>query len=473
MVKKIVIIGGGIAGLSCAYELCKHPDTEITILESRDKLGGNIVGINIGSNRKIDVGVLEFFDFYFCVDSLLAELGLPPIKSTKTINYPTYMEDNHRMKLIQLPYLEFIRLFIFEKHKFNFYLSSYGKQGIQYDKKDNSTINKYLLSLLGRDSPEYNSIVQLFEVYTYPHPEKIASNIIFSILLRYASGRMYVYNCQIYKIIEIIQDKLTKQGHQILTSTTVTKIKDNKIYTHDKIIEADKIIFACSYGDLIKSVTPKNTHIDLEYTKYAAIVAEFKTTPHNSQWFAAFTDPKKHRHTIGYIHMISCEYRNIVIFYFKMGDLETSQVENVFQTELASFSFLKGHLLLKIHHIEIFDYAMPSSPENIKLIQDIHELQGKNNYYFCGQYLGFPSSETACYTGKRTALLCAGTKKELDEFDKFYRHKDREIIKKFIYRIWGKIWPIILLVIFVIMMPINWKYKLVLLIVFGVLAKKS
>ncbi len=40
MTKKIIIIGGGIAGLAAAHFLCKYPDFEISIYESEVEVGG-------------------------------------------------------------------------------------------------------------------------------------------------------------------------------------------------------------------------------------------------------------------------------------------------------------------------------------------------------------------------------------------------------------------------------------------------
>ena len=40
--KKIAVLGGGIAGLSAAYELAKHPELDVTILEATDRFGGHV-----------------------------------------------------------------------------------------------------------------------------------------------------------------------------------------------------------------------------------------------------------------------------------------------------------------------------------------------------------------------------------------------------------------------------------------------
>ena len=42
--KRVIIVGGGIAGLAAAYRLLKTaPEAQITLIESADRLGGKIV----------------------------------------------------------------------------------------------------------------------------------------------------------------------------------------------------------------------------------------------------------------------------------------------------------------------------------------------------------------------------------------------------------------------------------------------
>ena len=53
-IKKVIIIGGGVSGLSAANALAKFHMTNFLILESRNRLGGRMCGIDIGR-------------LYFCV----------------------------------------------------------------------------------------------------------------------------------------------------------------------------------------------------------------------------------------------------------------------------------------------------------------------------------------------------------------------------------------------------------------------
>jgi len=46
--KKVIVIGGGLSGLSAARQLLKtNPDIELTVLEAMDRVGGRTHTVNI------------------------------------------------------------------------------------------------------------------------------------------------------------------------------------------------------------------------------------------------------------------------------------------------------------------------------------------------------------------------------------------------------------------------------------------
>ncbi len=58
--RKAIIIGGGPAGLTAAYELLKHTDIKPVILEQSEYVGGLAKTVNYKGNR-IDIGGHRFF----------------------------------------------------------------------------------------------------------------------------------------------------------------------------------------------------------------------------------------------------------------------------------------------------------------------------------------------------------------------------------------------------------------------------
>lgn len=48
---QVIIIGGGMAGLSAANHLAKNGIDDFRILEARNRLGGRIISVDIGAQK--------------------------------------------------------------------------------------------------------------------------------------------------------------------------------------------------------------------------------------------------------------------------------------------------------------------------------------------------------------------------------------------------------------------------------------
>ncbi|MDJ0731840.1 MAG: FAD-dependent oxidoreductase [Crocosphaera sp.] len=76
--KSVVIIGAGLAGLACAYELSRR-GFEVTLLEKASNLGGKIASwtINFGSDSfKMEHGFHGFFPHYYNLNKIVSELNI-------------------------------------------------------------------------------------------------------------------------------------------------------------------------------------------------------------------------------------------------------------------------------------------------------------------------------------------------------------------------------------------------------------
>ena len=60
MGRRVVIVGAGISGLSCAMHLSKLDFTEITILEADSEIGGRIKSVSLLSGQEVDIGASWF-----------------------------------------------------------------------------------------------------------------------------------------------------------------------------------------------------------------------------------------------------------------------------------------------------------------------------------------------------------------------------------------------------------------------------
>lgn len=78
MLKKVVVIGFGIVGLSCVYLLYKYYD--VIVFEKNDYIGGYIVIIDVkvdGVEYVVDIGFIVFNDcIYLYFEKLFKCLGV-------------------------------------------------------------------------------------------------------------------------------------------------------------------------------------------------------------------------------------------------------------------------------------------------------------------------------------------------------------------------------------------------------------
>lgn len=94
--KKVIILGGGIAGLSAGY-FSKKKGFDFSIYEAGETVGGNCRTINFG-NFKIDTGAHRFHDKD---DEMTAEMLSFMKNKVHEVNVPSYIF--HRGKLIHFP----------------------------------------------------------------------------------------------------------------------------------------------------------------------------------------------------------------------------------------------------------------------------------------------------------------------------------------------------------------------------------
>ncbi|MYA60725.1 MAG: FAD-dependent oxidoreductase [Chloroflexi bacterium] len=78
--KRVVIVGGGFAGLSAAYTLKKRGITPL-LLEAKDRAGGRGMGEKV-EGFSLDMGAFVFTSTYDIAFRLCEELGLPLVPST-------------------------------------------------------------------------------------------------------------------------------------------------------------------------------------------------------------------------------------------------------------------------------------------------------------------------------------------------------------------------------------------------------
>ncbi|WP_193196842.1 FAD-dependent oxidoreductase [Nostoc sp. MG11] len=85
--KSVVVIGGGLAGLACAYELSQRGFV-VTLLEKSPQLGGKIASWQIeaaGETFKMEHGFHGFFPQYYNLNSIVSELEI--VDNFQSLNF--------------------------------------------------------------------------------------------------------------------------------------------------------------------------------------------------------------------------------------------------------------------------------------------------------------------------------------------------------------------------------------------------
>ena len=100
---EVVIVGGGISGLSLAYFLLKKkPDLDIKIIEAENKAGGKIVSENI-SSFLCEAGVNGFLNNKPSTIALANELGIEPLMGSEHSKVRYILTDGQLKKVPEDP----------------------------------------------------------------------------------------------------------------------------------------------------------------------------------------------------------------------------------------------------------------------------------------------------------------------------------------------------------------------------------
>lgn len=349
----IIVIGGGISGLYCAYNILKtRPNTTITILEASNRLGGNVNTI-YSKDLTYEAGAGRFNDNHKHLNSLISEFNLTkfkyPIKSEHTlvITKQTHSTD---FKKIEDTFTSFDSIIQRISHTVK-----------KLHIKDETLINTNLLELAVKLFPELPSIDKYMKA-AYPYYSELkwlnalASLDIFTKEFN-ANIQYYILTCGLTEIINQLSNKIKSYPNtKIVLNAKCTDIilNDNlesesesdsdsgySIITSNKTYRTHQLILACPKKSLLqfnilKPITPLLAAVITQ--PLYRIYAKYPSDKDGNYWFSninkTVTDqkikyiiPYNMKHGVIMISYTDGKYTNYWINLLMNGDTDKLESE--------------------------------------------------------------------------------------------------------------------------------------------------
>jgi len=390
----IIIVGAGLAGLAAGYELAKHPEFKITILEQRDRVGGRVHTLPI-AGQPVDFGGFIIYPWYTNYHRILKELGMDHQLAAMP-DRPIYYQIDDSGKYydrgdISFPKKDTARLGI---NMLKPLLEARDVANPPLDNFGRMTGTEYLRSTLRQ--PDSTSLYETFfdvvhQGFCYPpvdqfHMSFIAPFIFMSTVHGDVSKASFLPQGNA-AFAAALAKTITNAGHTIQLNTTVTDPAS---------LKADKIIFA-------DTTTP-----NLPYTKYYNAVLELETMPivsEDARWGGVFFLPNKSPLQITSIVNLAELYTTALTRHVTVNVAVRDGYEKLDLVELQKQikHYFPGCKVKQIVASVFWTQTMPIATEAV--VEEFRTKQGTNNQYYAGDWLGASSMETAVTTGVRAAEL--------------------------------------------------------------------
>ncbi len=408
--RKVIVVGAGLAGLSAAYHLSRDPETEVTLLEARDRIGGRVHTDHV-RGVEIDLGGFLVFPWYTRYRALCDELGISD-ELRKVPECRTYTDLGDRQLIterdLDLKLRDVVHVIAkslpgaflagdLHHPKLDFYERRTIDECIDHWENDptKAKIYKQLVDTIcqGYCYAPIDEYKAAFAVPIYPQT-----------LLRGAAQDSDLLRHGSDELPKALFDAYRRQGGSAELACEVTRVEPGRLQTSRGEREADAVIFAATadqplFDDLLPTVTGR-----ISYTRFvtAVVATNAPYHPEVGDWGAIFFAPRDDGRA-QVLSMISLEK------LYDTSELRSHYTVNVrvpagaahlSQDEIRSAVdelLPKGITVDTIPTVAEWPQAMPISSEAV--VETVRALQGIGGRYFAGDFLGCPSMEVAVRTG--------------------------------------------------------------------------
>lgn len=404
--RKVIIVGGGLAGLSAAYELSKAEGFDIHLIEKDNCLGGRVRSCTI-NGQMIDVGGFIVYPWYKRYHELINALGLteelikiPPAREYYSGHVKSH--DNYDEE-IKFSFKEIVKIFI---HVFPNQFIDLDPTEPRLDAYDDLTVQDYLKSL-NMETEKTNYYLRVFDTYLQGYCYGSITEFKMAFLAAVLFQNIYHGDLHAASylrngskvFIDAMKDELEKRGVKIHYNCMLEKIDNKQLITSLGEMVADHFIFC-------------HTPSEVRYSKFITATVSYSGTAlvkDDSEWSSCFykEDTQQLFPILSIVHLEklytekTAQYLNLNI---KVRDPEHTAISSpdlieIIKTEMQAH--FKDITILELVNRVDWEKAMPIVGEDF--VKSTRSKQGLNNFYYAGDFMGCPSMETALNNGKRAA----------------------------------------------------------------------
>ncbi|MFA5946713.1 MAG: FAD-dependent oxidoreductase [Patescibacteria group bacterium] len=417
--KAVAVVGGGVAGLSAAYRLLQSGQCEVDIFEAKSYLGGRIQSREV-QGQKIDFGGFLIYPWYTHCHQLLKDLDLERLLTRTPIKELYYVleKNGSPLKLQEIPFSKIQTLQIWSKSLLRL-LPEKDVADPGLDRFDRKTISEYV-----RSSLDVATHAGLFETYLdtlnqgycYGPVSSVKASFmapIFRQTALYGDVRSTSYFSHgTSAIIDQLATEITRLGGRIHLGTPITHVKGRTLMSDGQSFKNQAVIFAQNvtpdlYRDILKGV-----EAECWYTHFVTATVKLDVQPkcrETDDWGAIFYAPDEllSQQVLSAInldvlygpHLRNYVTLNVIIRGDRDQPIAASKVKAKLQAEI--LELFPECSTASIEAFVHWEKTMPVAQE--AFVEAVRAAQGKNRYYFAGDFLGAPSIEAAISTGKAAA----------------------------------------------------------------------
>tara|TARA_B100001059_G_scaffold236446_1_gene286981 strand:+ start:7256 stop:8542 length:1287 start_codon:yes stop_codon:yes gene_type:complete len=392
--KKVAVIGSGIAGLSCAHLLHKHYD--VTVFEKNDYIGGHTATIDVnvdGVNYAVDTGFIVFNDrTYPYFEKLLDRLGVQRQKTQMSFsvhNEQTGFEYNGHT---------FFSLFAQKRNIFRPRFWKLLKDIVRFNDvckalhadqnyQPNQTLGEFLDEHSFNEFFRYHYILPMgAAIWSTSIKEMTKVGTEFFVKFFYNHGLLDITNRPQWYVIpggsrEYIKPMIKGFADKIRLNSNISSVSRGEECAHvhfdDGYSETfDKVVFACHSDQALKLL------LDPTEDEKAVLSA----IPYTANSVVLHTDtsllPKRKAAWASWNYLLNNNTDKAAVVTYQMNILQGIESKPQFCVTLNHLEGINKDKILRefIYHHPVFN------KESIAAQQKKALIDGRKNSYFCGAY---------------------------------------------------------------------------------------